>query len=698
MNGRPDLDTDVAGSMKLAGDNPIRRPEDDVLGRAPLAKSFAHQVLMLDASEGVVVGVLGAWGAGKTSFLNLARPHLVKDKAIVLEFNPWMFSGAQQLVDSFFVELSAQLKLKRGMAEIAGELQEYGEIFSGLAWLPLVGPWIERSRGAAKILSRLLQRRKEGIGLRREKLHEALQALRDPLVVILDDIDRLSTSEIRDIFKLVRLTASFPNVIYLLAFDRVRVESALTDGGVPGRDYLEKILQLAVDLPAVPPVLMDRQVFNTLDSALSDIPEVGPFDEQAWPDLFAEIVRPLIRNMRDVRRYGATVSGTAKALGGNVALADVLALESVRVFLPDTFALLHRSVDALTTTSDGFGGHAEPPQLKAAVDALIESNPDHESVLRAMIERLFPAASRHLGGVHYGGDWKAAWLRERRVAHEDILSFYLEMVPGEGLQAFIEASRAWELMEDQRALDEYLRSLDPERLEDVISALETYEAEFRPEHVVPATVVLLNLLPELPERSRGMFDFGSRLRVGRVTYRLLRSLETSEEVVDAVREILPQLTHLSSKLEVVTDIGHREGAGHRLVSEEVAAEFEREWREEVRSAPVDDLVNDRELLTVLLVAKRYAHAEEPPIQLADSSELTLAIFRAARKEVRSQLMGNRAVTRSFRLAWDALVEIFDGEDVLKTRLDALKASELRVEDELIEDVEKYLSGWRPDED
>ncbi|MBM7331832.1 hypothetical protein JS562_54830 [Agrobacterium sp. S2] len=42
-----------------------------------------------------------------------------------------------------------------------------------------------------------------------------------------DDIDRLTTGEIRDIFKLVRLTASFPNVVYILAFDRARVEQAL---------------------------------------------------------------------------------------------------------------------------------------------------------------------------------------------------------------------------------------------------------------------------------------------------------------------------------------------------------------------------------------------------------------------------------------------------------------------------------------
>src|SRR6266699_5117483 len=102
----------------VIGDNPIRTPEDDVLGRTKNARSFAMQVLSLDVSEGVVVGVLGPWGSGKTSFVNLARVYLEEAGIPILDFNPWMFSGAEQLVESFFVELSAQLQLRPGLADV----------------------------------------------------------------------------------------------------------------------------------------------------------------------------------------------------------------------------------------------------------------------------------------------------------------------------------------------------------------------------------------------------------------------------------------------------------------------------------------------------------------------------------------------------------------------------------------------------
>jgi len=230
-------------------------------------------------------------------------------------------------------------------------------------------------------------------------------------VVVVDDIDRLSTSEIRDVFKLVRLTASFPNIIYLVAFDRGRVEMALSEEGVPGRDYLEKILQVAVDLPAVPDQVLLRQIYSAINAVIATIERTGPLDEQVWPDIFAEIIRPLIRNMRDVRRYVAAVHGTVSALDGQVAFPDVLALEAIRVFLPDVFARLHGTVDALTTTSPlSSGGREETLRLKSQIDGLIHDAGAHGKVVRDMVERLFPAASRHIGGSHFGNDWMSRWL------------------------------------------------------------------------------------------------------------------------------------------------------------------------------------------------------------------------------------------------------------------------------------------------
>lgn len=682
----------------VRGDNPIRRVEEDTLGRCAVARSFARQVLTLDATEGVVVGVLGPWGSGKTSFVNLARDEFEKADVPILDFNPWMFSGAEQLVDSFFSELAAQLKVRPGLAWVGRDLEEYAEALSGMVWLPVVGPWVERVRGATRIVGTILQRRKEGIGERRRKLEKALATLRKPIAVVLDDIDRLSANEIRDVFKLVRLTASFPNMIYVLAFDRSRVETALGEQGVPGRDYLEKILQLAVDLPVIPSEVLNRQIFAAIDAALEDLETPGRLDFNVWGDIFMEVIRPLIRNMRDVRRYAAAIHGTVGALQGQIALADVLALEAIRVFLPDVFGRLQGAIDGLTMAPGlSARGSGDRPQLKEQIDDLIAAAKTQGDVVRAMIEQLFPAGRRHVGRRHFGGysgDSRLA-RRERRVAHWDILRLYLERVAGEGLQAFAHAEQAWARLADHDALESYLRSVDADRLQEVVASLEDFEDQFMPEHVVPATVALLNLLPDIPERAGGMFEFDAQFTVSRVTYRLLRSLGNPTAVEAAVHQILPKLTFLFAKLEVIRQVGYREGAGHELVSRPAAAEFEQALREEVRSRPADDLAKERDLVRLFLVTKREADPSEPQLMIADEPQLTLAVLRAARSEVRSQTMGTRAVRRSPRLAWDSLLELYGDEATLKERIESLKAASPEDAEELLELADQYLAGWRP---
>lgn len=684
--------------MTVPGDNPIRRRKDDLLGRAGPAEAFAGHVLALDASEGLVIGVLGAWGSGKTSFVNLARSHLHDKGIAILDFNPWMFSGAEQLVESFFIELSSQLRMKPGLAAIGDDLEDYGEAFSGLAWVPLVGPWIERGRAASKLIAKILQRRKEGISGRREKLDTALRGLSHPIVVVIDDIDRLTSPEIRDIFKLVRLTANFPNIIYLVAFDRQRVEEALGEQGVPGRAYLEKILQIGVDLPVIPPQVLNRQTFSALDAAMADVAPEAPFNQALWLDAYMEVIRPLIRNMRDVRRLAASVHGTLDALDGRIELVDVVSLEAIRVFLPDVFHLMTGAVDALTTTSglSVGGGRGESPHLKAAVESLINAADAHEPVIKAMVERLFPAAERHIGGSHYGSESKKSWLRERRVAHEDVLRLYLERVVGEGLQSFVDAESAWALMTDQQAFDAFLRSLDRDRLQDVIAALETYEDDYSEAHVAPSITVLLNLLPELPERRRGMFDLDTRIVVSRVVYRLLKVLPGEAAVERVVGEVLPELSTLSAKLQLVSDVGYREGRGHELATESVATELEESWRDEVREASVDELITEPELLRVLYLTRKEAGHGEASISIDPDPRLTAAVLKSALSESRSQSIGNRAVQFSPRLAWDVLVELFVDEATLRSRLETLRQSDVEVDEDLLSLAGKYLDGWRPD--
>jgi hypothetical protein len=108
-------------------------------------------------------------------------------------------------------------------------------------------------------------------------------------------------------------------------------------------------------------------------------------------------------------------------------------------------------------------------------------------------------------------------------------------------------------------------------------------------------------------------------------------------------------------------------------------------------------VQERELLWLLLLAKREADPSEDPFNVDNSPTLTLAILRNALSEAKRQAVGSRAVRRSPVLAWDSLIELYGDEATLKERIKALKATEPQGDDHLLELADKYIGGWRPKE-
>ncbi len=87
------------------GDRPITERDEDRLGRAAFADRIATILAAQPEDSGIVVGLYGAWGDGKTTVLNLLRANLADDDAVVVrEFRPWRVTDS----DSLFRGLALQ--------------------------------------------------------------------------------------------------------------------------------------------------------------------------------------------------------------------------------------------------------------------------------------------------------------------------------------------------------------------------------------------------------------------------------------------------------------------------------------------------------------------------------------------------------------------------------------------------------------
>jgi len=133
-----------------------------------------------------------------------------------------------------------------------------------------------------------------------------------------------------------------------LSASRLAADGCLCPQPLLGGDFFGGFpLQLSFDLPATPEHALENLLVQGLSDASSGI-ETGPFDGALWAHVLVLVLCLLLSTPRDIKRYLAALPAGLRMIGEEVALVDVLALEAIRLRLPEVFAMLGPMSHALT--------------------------------------------------------------------------------------------------------------------------------------------------------------------------------------------------------------------------------------------------------------------------------------------------------------------------------------------------------------
>lgn len=108
-------------------DHPIRRRDEDELGRLPFAQAIARTIQQYE-DGGFNFAISGKWGEGKSSVLNLVGELLAAQDVKVIEFSPWKYSQEPLSVKRTFLktvkkELDSRVDLSDLYSGIAVETE-----------------------------------------------------------------------------------------------------------------------------------------------------------------------------------------------------------------------------------------------------------------------------------------------------------------------------------------------------------------------------------------------------------------------------------------------------------------------------------------------------------------------------------------------------------------------------------------------
>ncbi|WP_422006905.1 KAP family P-loop NTPase fold protein [Roseivirga pacifica] len=416
----------------LHNDQPVSREEEDSFQRYDFAVRIAKTIKDYRNLNSLVAAVYAKWGEGKTSVLNFIKSELERDeKVIVIDFNPWMYSGDEQLLLSFFQVLSGALKkpLKGPGEKVGNALRDYAGtlgLLGSLAGLP-------NAKEAFKAVGDKLS--SKSLSDYRKVVDDALEQSGQKVVVFVDDIDRLTIGEVQAVFKLIKLVADFNNTVYFLSFDDEMVASSLDPVfAAGGQDYLEKIVQLPLRLPKAQTSALRDFTYNCLDRALKGLDlELSEEEVGRFTGIFQEEFLEFVDNPRFAIRYANSIYFTLPLLKGEVNTVDLMLMEAIKVVFPDLYSFIKEKSDLFTRNfgldySDYNNRQDSKDQVKNGIDQYLERYSKEKSTkILKLLRKLFPTLDSVYGNIVQHKGWQK-WYTEKRVCSARYIDRYFSYV------------------------------------------------------------------------------------------------------------------------------------------------------------------------------------------------------------------------------------------------------------------------------
>ncbi|MFJ5534111.1 P-loop NTPase fold protein [Streptomyces sp. NPDC093261] len=425
---------------RFFNDDPVDGSADapDLLGRQQYAQhavALLHQVR--EQSESGVLALIGPWGSGKSSVLQMTIQHLENaagaadtNRWSVAELNPWMYSDLESLTLALFSEIRAALPNGNQWSELRGKIGTFGQSISPLGKLTgLLG--LDSSELINHIADRITGDTSASAAKRTAEA--ALRQAALPVLMVMDDLDRLTPQELLVVFKLIRLVGHLPNVYYLISFDEQTLLDVLQRTDLVGsndqraQEFLEKLIQVRLDLPA----FRDRDIAamtRRLLNALLDSHGVSMTadQEQRFSEAYFRHLQDRLRTPRSIKRYFGQAGATLGSLAGEVDIVDFLIVTFLRTSEPGAYRMLVRHRAELTGTSidpalqrDSRPGERAERWKQRLRQAGVA--PDNIDGMLGLLGLLFPAIQQAVGN---SGDPRAA-ARRRGIGSQDHFDRYI---------------------------------------------------------------------------------------------------------------------------------------------------------------------------------------------------------------------------------------------------------------------------------
>lgn len=245
------------------------------------------------AKHSFVIHIAEHYGQGKTSFLMMLEEEIKEEFPVVyIKFEPWLCDTELGIIQEFFSTFRECVG--KYLPKIDNTVKEY--IFLLLSSIGY------SNSGFSFNLENVVKKNNRTLKETHDKIRDELQKIDRPVIISIDDVDRLQNKELMMVLKIIRDTADFPNVFYIVAADNIHLKKMLNIQHIDDAEtYLEKFFNLEFLLPANENIAFNELIKNL--RAKFEVLQIQNTENCLQKIINVPHIKDVFLNMRDVYRF-----------------------------------------------------------------------------------------------------------------------------------------------------------------------------------------------------------------------------------------------------------------------------------------------------------------------------------------------------------------------------------------------------------
>ncbi len=305
----------------------------DLLGRNGIINVLYRSIVSCKSNSSFVIGLEGQWGSGKTTIINNVKKKLKENKDIVIidSFDPWTYGTQNALLTAMYDSILKETGVKYS-------------IYHEKRIIESLSNMLVDSYSAGNVMQNLFfsqygdyEEAKEII----ERLKQYVERKNKSIVFIVDNMDRAEGSNIIFLLKLIGIVFDLPNIIYVLSYDRNRINEILKDTTQINPKYVEKIINQEISVP----LLQEEQLRKVYDICIYNVLESYGMEEEEIQNL-ESVIEVICTNVKDLRMFKRMINSVFVSVfwqENSLYKRDLLGVEIIRFIQPELYYKINQN-------------------------------------------------------------------------------------------------------------------------------------------------------------------------------------------------------------------------------------------------------------------------------------------------------------------------------------------------------------------